>query len=557
MALAFSACTGVMTPDDKKSSEGGGGAGGVDEPREGGSGGHGDLGPCAQAPAFIDRAPIARLTNLQYRNTLRTLFPSVAMDALSTSKETRRREGFYNQGEAQNPSPKFVEEIDLNAENVANAVVAELPGSVGCTAPVNEIACGSAYVKTLLERAFRRPPNADELQRFVVLFTTSHAEFGFGEAIGLVVRAVLQSPNFLYRVEKGIDPNAFGTKVALTAYEVASRLSYFLSNNMPDGELAKAAETGSLLKDDELAKQAKRLMASTAARQVVTDFQDQWLHLDRLDTLSKSATLHPEFNSTLKASYKTSLQKFLEYQTWEGGGGRWRELFTDKTAFVDADVGKIYGVTSTGSNMRKVTLDDKRAGLLSQAGLLATLAHVDIDSPTKRGVFVLENVLCQHVPEPPPGTSTEIPKVTKSMTVRQRMEEVHASEGACKGCHALIDGIGFGFSNFDSLGRYRTQDSGLPTDDRGNVVAGLDVDGEFRGVVELSEKIASSQQGPLCYASQILAYGRGLARSDFDACAAEQLLNVAGAMNPSLQDLMLAVTASEGFRLIDKSPLKL
>ena len=546
--MPFAACTGVMPSDGT----GGPGEGGNGGDGSGGSPSGGRNGACREASPFIGPAPIARLTTVQYTNTLRSLFPGVAVNGLLFSKEIARDDAFVNQGEAQNPSPKIVEEFNGNADNVAKAVVAKLPGSVGCTAPVDEVACGNAYVKTLLEKAFRRPATSEELQRYRALFTTVRAATGFADAIGDVVRAALQSPHFLYRIERGADPNA-SAKVALSPHELATRLSYFLNNNMPDAELMKAANAGALVQKDELEKQAKRLLASQAAREVVRDFQSQWLHLDGLNSLVKSPTLYPEFTAALKTSYSTSLYKFLDYQTWENGG-RWRELITDKSAFVDQNLAPIYGLANTSTSMNKMTLDDKRTGLLSQAGLLAALAHVDVDSPTERGLFVLRNILCMHVPDAPADVSTDIPKSDKPMTMRQKMEDLHSNAGAsCKTCHKLIDGIGFGFNNFDSLGRYRTQDNGLPTDDRGNIVADSSIDGEFKGVVELSEKIASSIEGRLCYASQVLAYGRALARENLDECAAEQLLQSTDAENPSLQDLMVGVAVSEGFRSLDKS----
>ncbi|MDZ4697606.1 MAG: DUF1592 domain-containing protein [Deltaproteobacteria bacterium] len=416
------------------------------------------------------------------------------------------------------------------------------------------MACGNTYVKSLLEQAFRRPASGEELTRYRGLFATARTEFGFAEAIALVVQTTLESPHFLYRVEKGENIGGAGAIAPLAAHELAARLSYFLTNNMPDLELTNAAKSGALLKEEELAKQAERLLGSAPARTVVADFQDQWLELDSLDNLSKSAKLYPEFNEALKASYKISLRKFLDYQTWESGG-TWRGLLTDKTAFVDKGLAKVYEVNSAETGLQKVMLDSRRTGLLSQAGLLAALAHVDVDSPTKRGVFVLENLLCQHVPEPPPNTNTVVPTPDKPMTMRQRMEDIHSAAGDCKACHQLIDGIGFGFSNFDSLGRYRTQENGIPTDDSGRIVADLSIDGEFRGVVELSEKVAASREGTLCYASQVLAYGRSLAQSDLDECAVERILQTAGGMNPSIQNLMLAVTSSEGFRSLDKSKL--
>lgn len=529
----------------------GGGQGGSDSPQAG----LGGESACAQgAPAFVGPAPIARLTNVQYQNTLRSLFPSIGLGAATLPKETRRPGGFFNQGDAQNPSPEVVEKIHDGAASVANAVAAKLPASAGCTSPLDEAACGSAYVKSLLEQAFRRPASGEELTKYRGLFATARTEFGFAEAIALVVQTVLESPHFLYRVEKGENTGSAEDIAPLAAHELATRLSYFLTNNTPDAELTNAAKSGALLQEEELAKQAQRLLGSASARTVVADFQNQWLELDHLDELGKSATLYPEFNDALKTSYKTSLRKFLEYQTWESGG-TWRGLMTDTTAFVDKGLAKIYEVNGVEAGFQKVTLDSRRAGLLSQAGLLASLAHVDVDSPTKRGVFVLENLLCQHVPEPPPNTNTVVPVPTKPMTMRQRMEDIHSAAGDCRACHKLIDGIGFGFSNFDSLGRYRTQENGIPTDDSGRIVAGLGIDGDFRGVVELSEKVAESREGALCYASQVLAYGRSLARSDIDECAVERLLQTAGGPNPSIQNLMLAVTTSEGFRSLDKSKL--
>jgi Protein of unknown function (DUF1592)/Protein of unknown function (DUF1588)/Protein of unknown function (DUF1585) len=367
-------------------------------------------------------------------------------------------------------------------------------------------------------------------------------DFAFG--LEGVIAALLQSPHFLYRPELTPPGSTVGSVVALGPYQIASRLSYFLLNTMPDAELFAAAKAGGLTSVEDIEAQARRLLKDPRARESVGQFFGEWLILGALDDMTKNATLFPAFNDTLKAAMKEETLEFTTATVLDGDA-RLDTLLTSSQSFVNAPLGKVYGATA-GATFGPVTLDpSQRSGLLTQASLLARTAHDDSNSPTRRGKFVREAFLCQAPPPPPPGIPA-LPAVKTGQTARERYQQ-HVAVASCAACHTLMDPIGFGFSNYDPIGRYQTMEGGKAVDASGEILQSQDLNGTFNGVVELSKKLAGSDNVRTCLTAQWLRYALG---REEDAGDAASIKSAAGAFAPAgdIRELIVATTKTDSFR---------
>jgi hypothetical protein len=214
---------------------------------------------------------------------------------------------------------------------------------------------------------------------------------------------------------------------------------------------------------------------------------------------------------------------------------------------VDARLARLYGVPApAGAGLRKVQLDGtQRAGLLTTVGLLTAHTISDTSAPIIRGKFIRERLLCAELAEPPPGLDVMAPAPKPGATTRELLEQ-HAVDPSCTACHLLMDPIGFGYSNFDGIGRWRTMEEGKPIDSRGSLSA-TDVDGEFRGPIQLGEKLAQSQQVRECVMTTMLTYVQGPGASG-DACLTTRLRKSFDGAGHDLRALILAIAQSDGFQ---------
>ncbi len=541
--------TGVEIPPDELPAANAGHGGAA----EGGTGGTTPALRC-DLPAAPLPAPIARLTNQQYRNTLSDLLPGVTLPALRLPTEIRRKDGFFNQADAQNPSSEFLEAWSANAEAIAAAAVIKLAQLVPCAQGANQADCGNTWVEAFGRKAFRRTLSTAERSRYRKLLSDVTITFGFSEGIALTLRAFLQSPHFLYRPEFGEPMAGTNGRKRLTAFELGTRLSYFFWGTMPDESLQAAASSGALLQDAMRTQQVQRLLSDDRARVVAADFHEQWLRLSRLDGLTKRPDLFPSFDARVAVDLKASLHKFLDQAFWQQGGTL-NALLTSPTAYVNDRIAPFFDLPAPGSTalVEKQMDPSQRLGLLGQASLLSSLAHADVDSPTQRGIFVLEHLLCSPPPSPPGNVNTEPPKAVAGTptTTRERLEKQHLSSATCKACHELIDGVGFGFNHFDAVGKWRTTENGLPIDASGVVGVGLeaetDINGAFDGLTALAKKMSTSQTAEICVGTHWLSYARGLAASDIDPCVVASLLPNAKPGHASLREFLVAIASSEEF----------
>lgn len=489
-------------------------------------------------------APLHPLTRFQYDNAVRDLLGDVSQPARVFPPENEV-DGYRTYASANVANPLLVESYMTAAETVATRAVAERLAEVApCAAGQDEKECGHAFVAAFTARAFRRPATAAELAPLQLLFDSGLAQ-GYGKGVELVLQAVLQAPQFLYRVDGLKAATEESGAIALGGYELAGRLSFALWGSVPDAALLAAADAGQLVTAADVEREARRLLEDERARDIVRDFSEQWLGLSRLDGAARDGTeIEP---TVLSASLRQSLDQYLS-DSYFGPHGTFEKLFSSPSVWVDDTLSPLYGAAAPGGVFEPQTMPDPRAGLLTQPGMMALLSHSNQSAPITRGVFVRERILCQVVPAPPPNLNAVAPDPDPSATTRERFRQ-HTEQAACATCHQLIDGIGFGFERYDQLGRYRAIENGLDVDESGEVVGVLEerLNGPFVGAVELSERIAGSQQARDCLATNWYRYTFGRQEQVEDSCSLAQVRERFRSSDGNLKELLVALTQTDAF----------
>jgi hypothetical protein len=496
---------------------------------------------------------LRRLTNSQYNNTVRDLLGDLTSPASQFPPEDYVN-GFKNQYQAQNMSPLLVDAYSTAAEKLARNAFrsADRHGLIPCKPSA---ACEVEFVREFGLKAFRRPLGPEEQQRYAALFAK---QTDFLKGAQLVVEAMLQSPNFLFRLEETSNPQ-------WKPYATASRLSYALWDTMPDAALLESAARGELSTPQGVEKSARRMLDDARARQALDEFVSQWLRFDRVLNASKDRRRFPKFNRETAVSMTEEARQLVSYLVWEDRN--FMELFTADYAFVNADLAEIYGIPAPAREFDRVHFppESERAGVLGESLFLTLTAKPEETSPTARGLFVREQFLCQHVADPPPGVNTNLPPVTeaKPETNRDRMS-AHVSNPTCAGCHNLIDPIGYGFEKFDAIGarsdtlkllffpdphgphkREGPKKLELPLDTAG-FLAGIP-DAKFSSPRELGALLARTPQCGECMVKQYFRYSAGRLETPADRPLIRQVYEDFRNSQFRFKELMISLVRSREF----------
>lgn len=532
LALGAMGCERTEAPHDQPSTTAGtAGTGGM-------TGALSCVGPSPGA------APLRPLTRFEYNNILRDLLADTSEPARAFPPENEV-EGYRTNANANHANPLLVQGYLTVAESVAaNAVQSRLQAVAPCGEGGDPLACGRSFISGFAARAFRRPLTNAELQPLTTVFEVGNAE-SYAKGVELVIQAVLQSPQFLYRVDSLRAPTPETGAIALGGYEMASRLAFTLWGSVPDQELMAAADDGQLRTPADVEREARRLLADKRAHDIVRDFSEQWLDLSRLDGAVRDGT-NLDVN-VLNSSLRLSLTHFLD-DAYFGAEGSFQRLFTDPTVWLNGTLAEVYGGSAPGNDFASQSLPEPRAGLLTQPALLALLSHADQTAPVIRGVFVRERILCLPVAPPPPTVNAVAPDPDPTATTRERFRQ-HTEQEACSGCHKLIDGVGFGFERYDQLGRYREIENDLPVDESGEIVASSEatLDGTFSGAVELAARIAASPRARDCLATNWYTYSFGRREQPEDACSLAQLKARFRSSGGDLKELLVGLTQTDSF----------
>src|SRR5258708_1839668 len=311
--------------------------------------------------------------------------------------------------------------------------------------PGEEEGCAKQILTTLMRRAYRRPATAAGLEVPLKFYKEARTDGGFEDGIEMALRAVLVSPEFLFRVEQdpsGVAPN---TVYRISDLELASRLSFFLWSGIPDDELLDAAIRGKLKNPAALDHQVRRMLADSRSRALVDNFAGQWLYLRNLSTITPDMRTFPDFDDNLRQAMRQETELFFESIMREDRSVM--DLLRANYTFLNERLARHYGIPNVyGSRFRRVTFgeDGVRGGLLRQASVLTVTSYPTRTSPVIRGKWILSNILGSPPPPPPPFVPAlkENAGGTKNLPMRERIAQ-HRANPACAGCHQLMDPLGF------------------------------------------------------------------------------------------------------------------
>lgn len=489
----------------------------------------------------VGPAPFRRLTRRQYARSVKDLL-GVEPDVSGFPADDSTH-GF---DVGLNLSSLLVEAYGDAAESVAARV--ELKRVLPCD-PVNaEESCAKSFIDSFSRRAFRRAVSEAERSGLFAVYGVARGSGSFESGVRLVIQTVLSSPSFLYHVEKSAGVDTDGLR-KLAPYALANRLSYLLWGSLPDVALLDAAASGKLESEEGIEQEARRMISARpdAAREGFRDFYRQWLSLSELESMERDKTMFPDFTRAVAKELGESLSRQIDATVWDDHGGL-DALLLGESAFVNAAVAPLFGLSAADGTLREVALDPaQRRGILTHPALLSVLAKPNQSDPVIRGKFVRERMLCQHLPPPPPNVATVPPDPKPGLTTRQRFSE-HATNASCAGCHKLMDPIGFGLENYDALGRYRAIEEGVSIDARGEIVSSVDTDGAFEGPLALSERLAGSKAVRECVATQFFRFALARTETKADDCSLAKTFERLEARGGSLQELIIAVAKSDAFR---------
>lgn len=508
--------------------------------------------PPPELPAFEPApASMRRLTRVEYGHTVRDL---LGLEAPVDLEQDTVLHGFTTvAASALTVSERAADQYEAAALDLAERLfddAARRDAFVGCAPASPDDPCVRAFIERFGRRAWRRALTTEEVDRWQGVARTVHANLrDTAVALELVTAGLLQSPHFLYRVEIGTPDPADPTQRRYTGDEMASRLSYLIWGSTPDDALLDAAARGELDDVAGITRQAQRMLEAPRAKGALARFFAEHLKLDRLDGITKDAATFPQMTSTLPRAMRTEIERIIDDVVFEQQGDV-RDIFDSRTTFVNEELARVYNMPGvTGEALTRVPLPDNspRAGILTTAGFLALNAHASVTSPTLRGRFIRQSLLCQDIPPPPANVVTELPEPDPNagpQTLRERLEALHLAVDSCAACHRLMDPLGFGFESFDAIGAYRTRDNGLPIDTTG-VMDGR----SFRNARELAARVKESPAVASCVARMTYRYATGQLEGPAQARVVKALTDAFTSRGHRFQDLILAVVTSDGFRL--------
>jgi hypothetical protein len=481
---------------------------------------------------------IRRLTKSEYGNTLHDLLGVDASIAAELPNEVAG-EGYMN-----SLSPLQSEQY----LSIANAALQKMPTEAQQRLLGDKNTAVREVARTLARRAYRRPPTEAELDVLVRVFDLGRTnKLDRTASLRLMLKAVLVSPQFLF-ITPAKDAEASQKIVLLDDYQLAARLSYLLWATMPDAELSELADAGKLHEPAVLKAQTKRLLADPRARALFDGFGAQWLGLSELKDKTFDPAKFPQMTGEMRSAMVEEARQFFESIVREN---RSVVSFVDSDyTFLNGTLATLYGMekTITGPQMRQVKLTNpNRGGILGMPGILATTSFPNRTSPVNRGVWVLEQVLGEHVPPAPPNVPTlekQDQKKVGNLTLRQRTE-LHRTNAVCNNCHKILDPIGFGLENFDAIGRWRDEDdTGGKIDAAGELPGGK----HFSSPKQLKTLIAARKDDlTRNLAEKLLAYALCRKLGGYDEIVVDRMMKTITKDGYKMQTLITEIVTSYPF----------
>lgn len=487
----------------------------------------------------VSPSHLARLTRAEHQRTVTAIFgASIAAEVDFGKLPSDGKVGRFTSNAELDINIDSLDAYRMVAEDIGEAAGAHASELLGCAESPE---CVTAFVTAYGRRIYRRPLADAEVDVFVQFWNDHRQDGNTADAMRMVVTAFLQTPDFLYRLEKGADGDD-GEVRQLTGYELASRLSFFLWGEGPDDALLAAAGAGELDDDEGLRAQVDRLLADSRADETIVRFHLTWLGIEALENQLVDADRYPQFEA-LRDDMVEETRQFVLH-VFREDDAQLSTLLSADYSFASPELAAFYGdgVTSR-DDAGRITLDgSQRRGLLTHASYLTSHARTPERAPIYRGKSLLIDVLCMPL-VPPQGVNTTI-DFDSSSSARQQIEDATAAP-ACAGCHAMINPLGFLFESYDGVGEWRTMDGEWPVETEATVALGTDLDGTYESATALIEKLPSSPDVAACITRQWLRFA--LARPEgiedegsIDAAAAQA--------SGDMFELVGAIPQTEAFR---------
>ncbi len=494
------------------------------------------------------RRLLRRLSHEEYRHTIFDLL-GVEIDAKASFVADPSLHGFDNPPEELLVSSLLVNQYREMAEYIGEQV--SLNDLISCSIPEGDIHCAHRFIVDFGLRAHRRPLTTEEVNRYLALYQTIVEQECFEQGVRWVIIAMLQSPHFLYRSELGWRD---GDRFTLSAYEIASELSYLVWQSMPDEELLDLASEGQLLDATIAQEQLQRLLSDPKSVRTAQYFIERWLHLDRLMQVTRDSIIYAALYFEIREMMLTET-RLLVQELWDSAAPL-SSLFSSDHSWLNAELAEYYGVDLGEAHpqnpdyYRADVSSSRPAGVLTHGSFLTTHASPTSSSPILRGVTLREQVLCDHLDPPPEGVEIIPPIFDPSLSTRERFA-AHTEDELCASCHRLIDPLGFAFENYDGIGRFRLTEgeesmlididsSGILERSHGEATA-------FTNAGELSVLLAEDRQVQSCYVRQWLRFGIGESEGLDSDCYTETLLNRFQEDNFSLRSPLFSLTSTPHF----------
>jgi mono/diheme cytochrome c family protein len=417
------------------------------------------------------------------------------------------------------------------------------------TSQADEIPCARKILSSLAGEAYRRTPNNEDVESLMEFYGEARKGHDFEAGIKAALQALLASPKFVFRFESTPSLVKAGQTYRISDVDLASRLSFFIWNTVPDAELVKAATAGTLHTPAVLEKQVRRMLADPRAEAMSTRFASQWLRLQDVEKIHPDALLFPGFDNELAESYKRETELFFDSIVKEDRNIL--DLLTADYTFVNERIARVYRMPNiVGENFRRVTLPDERRGIFGQGSMLMQTAVADRTSPVQRGKWIMEVLLGSPPPPPPddvpPFDDTKAATATgKPLSTRERMEE-HRKNPACQSCHKVIDPLGLALDNFDVLGAWRIKDNGVPIDSNGVLYDGT----KMTGAADLRQALLNHSEGLIRnFTNNLMSYAIGRRIESYDQPSIRTITKKAAQNGNRFSSFVLGIVNTPAFQM--------
>ena len=417
------------------------------------------------------------------------------------------------------------------------------------TAPSDEIPCARKIIASLATEAYRHAAGSEDVESLMEFYGEARKGHDFEAGIKAAIQALLASPKFVFRLETTPSTVRPGQAYRISDNDLASRLSFFLWNTLPDAELIKAANANTLHTPAVLEKQVRRMLADPRAESLSTRFASQWLRLQDVEKIHPDALLFPSFDNDLAQSYIRETQLFFDSIVREDRSIL--DLLTADYTFVNERIAKVYEIPNiVGEKFQRVQVPDVRRGILGQGSVLMQTAVADRTSPVQRGKWIMEVLLGSPPPPPPPDVPAfdETKSATaegKTLSTRERME-AHRKNPACNSCHRVIDPLGLALENFDTVAAWRIKDNGVSVDSNGVLYDGT----KMTGPADLRAALLAKSD-PLLrnFTDNLLSYAIGRRIEYFDQPTVRSIVRKAGQNGNRFSSFVLGVVNSAAFQM--------